>query len=212
MNSRRRRGSTWSRQPNDDLAAPLIAWRSDFVFLGSNAGFAGNKAADRASYPGLSQSLSSFENEAALEAGDLLQQGYRYALALSHHPHDAEDLVQEAWLGLSRRYGSTPSRGALCTAVRNLFIDRYRRSKLITFENLDEGAAEKLSAARPTEGVRDDLEQLLRHLRPVEREAIFLHHIEGRTADEIGALTQCSRNTVLSLLHRGMKKLQQTRR
>ncbi len=34
-----------------------------------------------------------------------VQAGYRYAFSLSHNRHDAEDLVQQAWLKLTRRYG-----------------------------------------------------------------------------------------------------------
>ena len=34
---------------------------------------------------------------------ELVQAGYRYALALTHHHYDAEDLVQQAWLKLTHR-------------------------------------------------------------------------------------------------------------
>jgi DNA-directed RNA polymerase specialized sigma24 family protein len=37
-----------------------------------------------------------------------LQAGYRYALALTHHHYEAEDLVQEAWLRFWCRSGSAP--------------------------------------------------------------------------------------------------------
>ncbi len=145
-----------------------------------------------------------------LELTELLQGGYRYALALTHQTHDAEDLAQEAWLNLSRRYGGVPSRPLLFTTIRNLFIDRYRRFRKINFEQLD-GVSDRESAAPMETGTRDDLDQLLRALRPVEREAIFLHYIEGHTAEEIGVLTEQPRNTVLSLLSRALKKLQGAR-
>ncbi len=137
-----------------------------------------------------------------------LQSGYRYALALTHHPADAEDLVQEAWLNLCRRYGRVESNALLCTAVRNLFIDQGRRKKIVQFESLDQPEPPELPPMADEEpGVKGDIAALLAVLRPVEREAIFLHYYEGRTAEEIGQLTSQPRGTVLSLLHRAIAKL-----
>ena len=137
-----------------------------------------------------------------------LQKGYRYALALTHHAADAEDLVHEAWLNLSRRYGRVESNAVLVTAVRNLFIDQCRRRKIVQFESLDQPEPPELPALADNEpGVEGDLAALLAILRPVEREALFLHYYEGRTAEEIGQLTGQPRGTVLSLLHRAVAKL-----
>ena len=139
-----------------------------------------------------------------------LQSGYRYALALTHQPADAEDLVQEAWLNLSRRYGKVESNALLFTAVRNLFVDQCRRKKIVHFESLDQPEPPVLPAAIEEQpGLKGDLETLLAVLRPVERETIFLHYYEGRTAEEIGQLTGQPRGTVLSLLHRAIAKLRE---
>lgn len=137
-----------------------------------------------------------------------LQKGYRYAVALTHHPEDAEDLVQEAWLNLCRRYGKVESNAVLFTAVRNLFVDQCRRKKVVQFESLDEPEAPDVPELTETQpGVQGDLDALLAILRPVERETLFLHYYEGRTAEEIGQLTCQPRGTVLSLLHRAIAKL-----
>src|SRR5258708_2089076 len=56
-------------------------------------------------------------------------------------------------------------------------------------------------------GVQGYLETVRGILRRVEREALFLHYYEGRTAEEIGQLTSQPRGTVLSLLHRAIAKL-----
>lgn len=37
-------------------------------------------------------------DEPTTQIRELLQAGYRYALALTHHHYEAEDLVQEAWM------------------------------------------------------------------------------------------------------------------
>jgi RNA polymerase sigma-70 factor (ECF subfamily) len=138
---------------------------------------------------------------------ELLQSGYRYALSLTHHRADAEDLTHEAWLKLCERYGRASSRAALYTTIRNLFIDRCRRARVIAFDSLEESPPVEAVEEKLAPGTRDDREQLLGGLRPGEREVIYLHHVEGHTAEEVGVLTRQSRGTVLSLLHRAFKKL-----
>ena len=143
-----------------------------------------------------------------LTDAELLQAGYRYALALTHHPADSEDLVQEGWLNLCRRYGRVESRALLFTTMRNLFIDQCRRRKVVSFESLDAeeySVVPEVSAEEP--GVKGDLDQLLGILRPNEREMLFLHYYQGHTAEEISQLTSMPRGTVLSLIHRAIAKL-----
>lgn len=142
-----------------------------------------------------------------------LQSGYRYALALTHHAADAEDLVQEAWLNLCRRYGGVESNALLFTAVRNLFVDQCRRKKIVQFDSLDQPEPPELPVAADEEpGLKGDLEALLAVLRPVERETLFLHYYQGHTAEEIAQLTGQPRGTVLSLLHRAIAKLREAAR
>lgn len=52
----------------------------------------------------------------------LLQQGYRYALALTHNPSQAEDLVQDAWLRLIA--GEAVGIGQVATDARELAESR----------------------------------------------------------------------------------------
>lgn len=94
-----------------------------------------------------------------MSAPELLQSAFRYALALSHHPEDAEDLVQEAWMNLRRKYGCVESRAVLFAAVRNLFIDQCRRRKIVQFESLDDFTAYDTPAEQAEEpGVKGDLD------------------------------------------------------
>ncbi|NOZ54214.1 MAG: RNA polymerase sigma factor [Gammaproteobacteria bacterium] len=141
---------------------------------------------------------------------DLLQAGFRYAFSLANRHHDAEDLVQEAWLRISALHGSVPNKSLLFTVIRNIFIDQYRRKNLVIIESL-EGVAEpaQLDAGQEFNIDSKVLDKALNNLRPEEREAIFLNIIEGYTAKEIAKLTDKSRNTILSLLHRGKQKLVQ---
>ncbi len=139
-----------------------------------------------------------------------MQGGYRYAYSLTHSRHDAEDLVHEAWLNLCRRYGAVGSRPVLFASIRNLFIDRCRRAKVLAFDPIDETEnAHGTTPALPP-GAVGDVDTLLGYLRPGEREAVYLHYIAGHTAEEIGTITRQPRGTVLSLLHRALKRLQLT--
>lgn len=141
------------------------------------------------------------------ELDELLQAGYRYALALCRDGPAAEDLVQEAGLRVVRA-GRDFTRGYLFTAIRNRFIDEYRRRKVVSFEPL---AGREFASKRPDHAEqgakRDALDRALAVLREEEREALYLHVVEGYSAAEIGEHVGRPRNTVLSWLSRGRAKL-----
>ncbi len=91
--------------------------------------------------------------------------------------------------------------------MRNLYIDQYRRNKLIVFETFDQETTTTDAHIIPDHATMQDLEPALARLRPEEREAIFLNSVEGYTIQEIADFTQRPRGTVLSLVHRGKQKL-----
>lgn len=152
-----------------------------------------------------------------LSASELLQNGYRFALSLTHSPHDAEDLVQQSWLKLARAYGEVSSKSVLFRTIRNLLTDQYRRGKVVVFEPLakEESDVESNSPhlAQDSDytepGVDGDLDSLLAHLNHKEREVLYLNCVESYTASEIAELINSNRNTVLSLLARAKKKLRE---
>lgn len=141
------------------------------------------------------------------EAKEAIQAGYRYGLALTHHHFEAEDLVQEAWMRILSRYGRLPARTVLYTTIRHIFIDRCRRSNIVTFESLEDHA-EPTGRDEDVPGGSLDLDVILAGLRSEEREALYLNAVEGLSAAEIADLTRQPRNTVLSLLHRGKRRIQ----
>lgn len=145
---------------------------------------------------------------------DLLQAGYRYALALAHHHQDAEDLVQQAWLRLHRRYGGVENLPLLFTAIRNLFFDQLQRKtrlRFVSLEDIQESDMDHvLTSGTGASLARVDLERLLGNLKAKEREVLFFHYVQGYTAAEIGRLTGQPRGTVLSLLRRSKQKLSAT--
>ncbi len=147
---------------------------------------------------------------------ELLQRGYRFALSLTHDAARADDLVQDAWLGLLRVRGPW-THGYMFAAIRNRFVDQCRREKLIAFEPFENHAGEGIDG----DGQRwsDDgnlvvedgkLDLALGRLRPEERAVLLLAAVEGHTAREIGELLDCPRGTVLSLMQRARRKLRQS--
>jgi RNA polymerase sigma-70 factor, ECF subfamily len=136
---------------------------------------------------------------------ELLQAAFRYAFSLTHHQYDAEDLVQSAWLKLLSMKAKIPAKNLLFVTIRHLFFDDLRRRKIVSFCALDEEEASACQTAKLA--LSDDVAALLSELRPEEREALFLHEVEGYTASEISRVTGQPRGTVLSLMHRGRERL-----
>lgn len=137
----------------------------------------------------------------------LIQAGYRYALSLTHHHYDAEDLVQQAWMKCHNRYGGVKNRTMLYTTIRHHFYDQCRRGKIVTFESIDDHPEPPTGDhCEPTHAAAD-LDVLLAGLRVEEREALYLNAVEGFTAREIAEQTGTPRNTILSHLHRARHKL-----
>jgi len=139
----------------------------------------------------------------------LVQAGYRYALALTHHHYDAEDLVQQAWMKCHHRYGSVNHRTMLYTTIRHLFYDQCRREKRVVFESIEGHSEPQTGFHQAPTHASADLDILLAGLRVEEREALYLNAVEGYTAREIAEQTGTPRNTILSHLHRARRKLAQ---
>lgn len=139
---------------------------------------------------------------------DLLQAGFRYAYSLTHNHHDAEDLVQDAWLKIYAKNGPIENKSLLFLSIRNLFIDRYRHNRLLHFVEYDEGVIGDTSfRASDADLTMEEIDGCLNDLRPEEREAIYLKFVEEFTLSEIAKLTERPRGTVLSLIYRGKSKL-----
>ncbi len=140
---------------------------------------------------------------------DLLQNGFRYALSLTHDRARAEDLLHDAWLAVLRA-GGPQHKGYLFSAIRTRFLNHHKRERLVPCVSLDEARDAGLEESQNLFELdldSGDLERSLASLRPVEREALFLSAVEGYTAEEIAIRTNQPRGTVLSLIFRAKQKL-----
>ena len=139
---------------------------------------------------------------------ELVQSGYRYALSLTNNGHDAEDLVQEAFVKIKRNKKDV-SKSYFYKTIKSVFIDRYRRESLVLFDS------ELTEQDSPTENYFDHdasvsyehIEICLEVLRPLEREILFLGAVEEYTAEEIATMMDKPRGTILSLIHRSKIKI-----
>ena len=144
---------------------------------------------------------------------DLLRQGFRFALSLTHDPSRAEDLLQDAWVSVLKADG--PQTVAyLITAIRTRYVDLHRRALIAPTESLDakprlanEIENEFWSDPCQTVTLRNELHRAMGLLRPEERAVLLLSAVEGYTAREIGELLDAPRGTILSLMHRTRAKM-----
>lgn len=139
---------------------------------------------------------------------ELLQDGFRFALSLTHNHSDAEDIVQECWIALYEKKGAIENRALLFTAIRNKFIDMYRKRKrekgTLPEEIHDHNSGEAL--VLDTIALRR-VHEAMSELKPKEREALYLQCVEQYTASEISEVTGSPRGTILSLISRAREKL-----
>ena len=116
--------------------------------------------------------------------------------------------MQTAWLKSHEKYSTVTTKALFFTIIRNLYIDQYRRRRRVRFITLtSEHEHFSASGGADRENARIAMDQMLAKLRDIEREALFLHAVEGHSANEIATLTGRPRGTVLSLIHRSRKKL-----
>lgn len=102
------------------------------------------------------------------------------------------------------------SKAYLFRAIRSRYLNQIKREKLVVIVPLAENTEADIDTVQDGATRLADLQELelaLAKLRPVEREALYLHAGEGYTAAEIGEFTGQARGTVLSLIHRARHKL-----
>ena len=143
-----------------------------------------------------------------------LDAAYNLARWLTRNDHDAEDVVQEAYLRAYRSSGGFrggDGRAWLLAIVRNTcltWLDRNRPPKpTVLFDEARHGPADA-PAGTPPDG--DALRAALDELPPEYREAVVLRELEGLSYKEVAAVTGVPIGTVMSRLSRGRGLLRQT--
>jgi len=143
-----------------------------------------------------------------------------FALSLTRDLHDAEDLVQDAFLKAQRAFGTfqpgSNAKAWMFTILKRLHIDRYRRAKHRPLPLPEETLADLPEAAVTPQAEpdlpwdrlpADALERALAEVPEPFRLAVRLRDVEGFTYREISEVLDIPQGTVMSRLHRGREWL-----
>ncbi|HXA77622.1 MAG TPA: sigma-70 family RNA polymerase sigma factor [Candidatus Acidoferrales bacterium] len=148
-----------------------------------------------------------------------LDAAYNLARWLVRNPHDAEDVVQEAFLRAVRFFGGYQegnARAWLLRIVRNTaysFLEKKRPVELA--EEFDETIHSGGSVERDAETVllqsveSNILQEALEDLPVGFREALILRELEGLSYKEIAEVMDVPIGTVMSSLARGRTQLRE---
>jgi RNA polymerase sigma-70 factor (ECF subfamily) len=140
----------------------------------------------------------------------------RYAFRMLGNSADAEEAVQDAFVrgyrSLARctdaeRFGAWLF-GIMVNRCRTLGGQRARRHGLVTE---DDGAVQRASVAHPEEraALRDAIDRAVAQLKPEQREAFLLKHVEELSYDEMADLTGMSVSALKMRVARARERLQQ---
>lgn len=127
---------------------------------------------------------------------------------------DADDIVQEAWLRLSRAEGIDNLPAWLTTVVTRLCLDHLRKRHLapaiVEKPLADPAQADPETDALLAEKVGEAMRVVLDALAPAERATFVLHDIFGYSFDEISEIMGRSGTAVRQLASRARRKVQGT--
>lgn len=152
---------------------------------------------------------------------------YRHAFRTTRNHADAEDLVQEtmmkAYAGFESFRSGTNAKAWLLRIMTNTYINGYRQKQRqpqhycadqIPDQYLTEANAR--SAASTLQSAEDrvldllpdnDIKAAMQALPEQFREVVYYADVEGLRYDEIAAMMNTPRGTVMSRLHRGRRQL-----
>jgi RNA polymerase sigma-70 factor (ECF subfamily) len=138
---------------------------------------------------------------------------HSYLLAVSARRDVADDLLQETFCRLLLHPKTTAHldtlelRRYLFRIATNLLRDRYRSGDATPFAD----PPEPTTHPSPDSSLANtlDIRSMLQHLKPRERELLWLAYVEGMDHAEISAATGLNRLSVRTLLFRARNKAKQ---
>jgi RNA polymerase sigma-70 factor (sigma-E family) len=134
----------------------------------------------------------------------------RLAMLMLADQQSAEDVVQDAFLGLYRRWGSLSDPAKALVYVRSSVLNGCRtvlRRRSRRFPSVLEPDAESAEALALLGEEHREVLAALRRLPARQREAVVLRHCLGLSEDETAQAMKISRGTVKSASSRGIATL-----
>jgi RNA polymerase sigma-70 factor (ECF subfamily) len=146
-----------------------------------------------------------------------LDAAYNLARWLTRDSHDAEDVVQEAYLRAYRffdQYRGGDSRSWLLAIVRNTchtWLKKNQPRDRVTYDEDLHGPSDALNpeAALLQKASVEMVREALEELPEVFREVAVLRELEGFSYKDIAAITGTPMGTVMSRLTRARARLEQ---
>jgi RNA polymerase sigma-70 factor (ECF subfamily) len=127
-------------------------------------------------------------------------------------PADADDVLQEAWLRLSRTDGVDDLPAWLTTVVTRLCLDHLRKRRTRAGAEaeapIDPAPVDPEADALLAERIGGAMQVVLDTLAPAERAAFVLHDVFGYPFEEISAILGRSSTAVRQLASRARRKVQ----
>ncbi len=148
---------------------------------------------------------------------------FRLAFRMTGNEHDAEEVVQEAFLRAYRRLAGFESRANFGTWLYRITVNcalDFRRARQRHTENRQQPEPEQpelletIPSADPqpdrlaeSEEMRRRVAAAMLQLSPVERTAFTLRHFEGRSIEEIGRTLGLRTSATKNSIFRAVQKL-----
>jgi RNA polymerase sigma-70 factor, ECF subfamily len=149
---------------------------------------------------------------------------FRVALRLTGNPHDAEDVVQEAFLKAYRQLGRFESRANFGTWLHRIAVNcaiDLIRSRPRREDGHDLTELDTMSSPAPRQGsgqatperlmlsteVQDRIASAMGGLTRMERAAFVLRHFEGHSIDEISRVLGLKTNAAKHSIFRAVRKM-----
>jgi RNA polymerase sigma-70 factor (ECF subfamily) len=149
-----------------------------------------------------------------------LDAAYNLARWLTRSDHDAEDLVQSAYLRALKFFGTyneANGRAWLLTIVRNgcytwLRQKRTRGATAAFDEEIHVGGTDPIDPEKQllSEDRKQSVRRAVEGLPPDLREVVVLRELEGLSYKEIAAIAEVPMGTVMSRLSRARERLRQS--
>jgi RNA polymerase sigma-70 factor, ECF subfamily len=143
---------------------------------------------------------------------------YRLAVSMVGNATDAEDVLQETFVGAFRGLKGFESRSTVKTWLTRILLTqsaRWRRerqrSKAQPIDALTGGVPIAPGCADPAPGVskRLDVQMALSQLSPEHREVLLLREFENLSYEEMSAVLDVPRGTIESRLYRARGELRE---
>ena len=139
--------------------------------------------------------------------GDL----FRYAYWLTHDKHVAEDLVQEtflrAWRALDSLKDEKAAKSWLITILRRENARRFERKRFEMSEFDEASIVDNHSASAEQHIENDWLREKISQLPPEYSEPLILQVLGGFSGEDIAAMLNLNKNTVMTRLFRARNQL-----